>query len=163
MAYRISRNLETTLLEYIDAQLTAGGWTGVGVEKTFARIYDIALPSICLRVQDTDHDPVEIGSDSTVRTVMVLIDLFGTSDGNRLDLKDFLISVLKGGCPYYEFVTTTSGRNSSVDTRTLNGRIRVLNIDDTPVNFEIEKSDLDNHDRFRHRIVLTISLGQIET
>ncbi|KKK83261.1 hypothetical protein LCGC14_2795160 [marine sediment metagenome] len=151
------------MVEYIQAQLTAGGWNDVTTEKTFSEVYTLTLPVICVRAQDTDHYKIEIGSESTVRSAMVLIDIFALNDGQRLDLKDFLVSVLKGGCPYYEFITVRSGRNSSVGTRTLNGRIRVTDIDDTPIDFEVQKSDLDKHDRHRHRLTLEISTGQVET
>ena len=93
-SYRISRNIEASLIDYLNDALEAGGWS-VNVEKTFARVYSISLPSICVRVSDTIHEFVEIGDTATVRSPLVFIDIFATSDGQRLDLKDFLIEKLK--------------------------------------------------------------------
>ena len=79
-----------------------------------------------------------------------------------MDLKDFLVNALRNGCVYYEFVTSTSSRTSSVETRTANGRLRILKIDDTTINFGTEKTKLDIHDRYRHLLTLTISRGKVE-
>ena len=157
--YRISRNLEASIIDFITAQTLASGWV-VNVEKSYARVYelDASTATICVRLGDTVHDKAEIGTNSTVRTPQIFIDLFCTNDGQRLDLKDFLISELKSGLTYYEY-TIIGG---AVDTKTQNGRIRVLNIADTLVNSEIERSNLDIHDRYRHLITLDISLGKTE-
>ena len=162
--YRVSRNIEATIIEYIQAELTTAGWTAIAVEKTFQRIYDIPVDSfnksaaICVRMEDTTHLPAQIGDTSTRILPFVLIDLFATSDGQRLDLKDFLISILKKGMVFNEY--TING--NSVSNRSANGRIRVTNIEDKPVNFGVDKSSLEVHDRYRHLITLTVSLGRVE-
>jgi len=160
--YRPSRNIEATLIEFLEAQLASGGWTGVTVEKGYSRVYTIALPVICVRVEATDHDSIEIGSHTTKRTALVTIDLFCKNDGQRLDLKDFLVSILKDGCTLYNFTTVTSGRSTKVDSRTANGKLQVLNIEDVPVEFETQKSDLVPHDRYRHRLSISVNKTAVE-
>lgn len=155
--YRISRNIEASIIDYIKDQLI-GNWTGVNVEKTFSRIYKIELPSICIRCGVTTHEKAEIGADSTTRNPQVLLDIFCSDDGQRLDLKDFLIEKIKSGIPYYIY-TIVSGQ---IQSKVQDGRIRVLDIDDTPINFDIDKNALDVHDRFRHLLTLSINLGKIE-
>lgn len=155
--YRQSRCIEASLIDFIQSKLT-DSWSGINVTKTFSRVYEIGIPAICVRCGVTEHEKVEIGSDSTKRNPQVLIDIFANSDGLRLDLKDFLISELKGGCPYYLYEI----ENGAVKTKTLNGRIRVLRIDDDPINFDTEKNTLDNIDKYRHLITLSISLGKVE-
>lgn len=157
--YRISRNIEASLIDYIKAELITASWNNVNVEKTFARVYDIELPTICIRLSETTHDPVELGTNSTMRTPLILIDIFAKDDGGRLDLKDFLVSILKHGCPYYEYTIA----NGSIQSKAQNGRIRVLRIADTEVNLGVDKSNLDVHDRYRHLLTLTTSLGRVET
>lgn len=155
--YRYSRNIEASIIDYLATELN-GHFTNINVEKTFARVEELDLPTVCVRVGITAHDPAEVGSNATVRTPEVLIDIFATSDGQRLDLKDFIIEKLKGGCPYYDYTII----NGAVDTKTANGRIRILNIDDIPVNADADKNQLDVHDRYRHLLTLTISLGRLE-
>lgn len=158
MPYRQSRNIEASLIDYIKAELEEANWTNINVEKTFAKVYSISLPTVCIRVGDTAHPKIEVGSEATTRTVQVFIDIFASDDGMRLDIKDFIVEKIKGGCIYYDYVI--SGGN--VQSKTANGRIRVMDIDDSGVNFEMDKDKLDPHDRYRSLITLSISLGRVE-
>jgi len=161
--YRISRNLEASIIQYLEENV-ATAFSGTTVEKTFKRIYGIPVNTfqkqgaICVRLSDTTHEQAQIGDNSTLRLPLVLIDVFGTSDGFRLDLKDYLISILKNGMPYYEYETSAGVVSSKIQ----NGRIRVTNIDDTEVNLNVDKSLLDVQDRFRHLLSLNLSFGRIE-
>ena len=155
--YRISRNLEASFIDFLKPLLLTD-WGFDRVEKTFARIYSIELPSVSIRVGDTIHNKAEIGDDLTIRDVHVLIDLFCTSDGQRLDIKDYVIEKIKSGLDYYDYEI----ESGAIKTKTKNGRIRVLTIDETLINFGTDKNALDVHDRFRHLIDLTISLGRVE-
>lgn len=162
--YRVSRNLEASLLDFVVAQLASANWNNIVVEKSFSRIAGLQMDqaknqaAICIRASDTNRKRVELGSDLVVRSELVLIDVFATSDGQRLDLVDFLGEILIRGVPYYEYQTAPN----SVLQKIQNGRIRVLTMDDTPVNFGVDKSSLDVQDRYRHTISLTISLGKVE-
>lgn len=155
--YRISRNIEASIIDYIKDQLSED-WNNINVEKTFARIYSLELPSVCIRCGVTTHEKAEIGADSTTRNPQVLLDVFCTSDGQRLDLKDFLVEKIKSGIPYYIYTII----NGQIQNKVQDGRIRVLDIDDTPINFDTDKNALDVHDRYRHLLTLSISLGKIE-
>lgn len=157
MAYRISRNIEASLIDYLTSNFDAD-WTNISVEKTFAKVYDIALPTICIRTNTTTHDKAEIGGDATIRTVQILLDIFATSDGQKLDLTDYIIEKLKGGCPYYDYVIS----NGTIESKTANGRIRVTSAEVTPIDFDTDRDKLDVHDRFRTLITLSIGLGRVE-
>lgn len=156
--YRQSRNIEASIIEFLVSELVSASFTNVNVEKAFAKVYELDLPTILVQSSDTIHNKVGIGSDSTWRNVSIFIDLYSTSDGNRLDLKDFLVSVLKSGCPYYEYTIA----NGAIQSKTQNGRLRVLNIADNIVNLGTDKNELDVHDRYRHQLILEISLGKVE-
>jgi len=156
--YRVSRSIEASIIDGITTILVANGWSNVNVEKTFSQVYNQTPPTVCIRVGDTTHLWAEIGDNNTRREVQVLIDLFCTGDGQRLDLKDCLIAELKAGLVYYDYVIT----NGVVDTKTANGRISVLEITDRPINFDTEKDELDPIDRNRHLLILRCSLGKIE-
>lgn len=155
--YRISRNLEASIIDFLTTKFDAD-WSGVSIVKTFNRAYDVDLPVVCVRVGDTTHDKAEIGGDSTIRTPLLLLDIFAKSDGQRLDMKDYIIEKIKGGLIYYDYIIV----GGVVDSKTPDGRIRVLNIDDVPVDFDMEKSSLELHDRYRHLISLTVSRGKVE-
>lgn len=160
MAYRISRNIEASIIDYINAELTSGGWTNINVEKGFARVYNLPdnVPAVAVRLGVTSHERTGIGTTNTYREPQVLIDIFATDDGMRLDLKDFLVSKLKKGCTYYEYTKS----NGQISEKTANGTIAIIEIEDEPINFNEEKNNLEAHDRYRHLLTLTISLGKVE-
>jgi len=157
--YRRNRNLEASAIDYIETQLAAVGWSNISVVKTFKRAYEEANPAVCVRVSDNIHTFGELGSTQTRRIALLLIDIFVSSgDGLRLDLADYLVSQLKGGFAFYNYVIT----DGAIDTKTADGKVIVTEITDTPVDFEIEKSDLDPKDRYRHLITLQCSFGDLE-
>lgn len=157
MAYRISRNIEASIIQFLQDKFNED-WSGINVEKTFARIYELSLPSVCIRCGVTTHVKAEVGGDSTIRTAQVLVDIFAKDDGQRLDMKDYIIRKIKGGLPYYEYTIV----NGQIQSKIQNGRIRVIDIDDTPLEFDVDKDRLDVRDRYRHLLTLSISLGKIE-
>jgi len=157
--YRVSRNIEASIIDFIKDQLIIDDWKNVNVEKSFARIYEIELDSICVRCGVTAHEKAEIGADSTTRTPQVLIDIFAHEDGLRLDLKDWLIEKLRNGIFYFEYTIV----NGKIQAKVQNGRIRILTFDDTPVDFGEDKATSDIHDRHRHALTLSVSLGRVET
>ena len=162
--YRITRNIEASIIDYISAQLTSAHWTGISVVKGFEEVYEqkLSLPAIAVRSESSVEEYKEIGDNAEVRNYQVLLNIFATDDGMRLDLKDFLISILQPGCPYYNYVTTKAGRVTSVTSKTQNGRIRVLKIGDTSIKFDVDKDKLVVYDRYRHLLTLTVSRGRYE-
>lgn len=164
--YRKSRNLEASIIDYLTSMLSqSGGWSNISVEKSFERVYGLSMDAnnqaavVCIRLTDTQIRKIEIGTESIVRDALVIVDIFATSDGQRLDLKDYILDKVKGGMPYFEY--TVSGR--TISAKTQNGRIRVLTITDVPVNLNTDKSALDVHDRYRHSLSLSVSLSQVES
>lgn len=160
--YKVSRNIEATTIEFL-TEILELTWTNINVIKGFEKAYELSTPTIAVRAENTVYDKVEIGSNSFTRTVQVFINIFASDDGMRLDLKDTLIEGLKDGCPYYEYTIKKTGRTSIIEEKTQNGRIRIQKIDDRPIDFNVEdKSKLDVHDRYRHLLTLTVSIGRVE-
>ena len=163
MAYRTSRNIEASIITYLNS-IIATDWSNITVVKGFKQVYNLVMTEakknaiICVRSGVTTYDRVEVGSSSTKRQSQILIDLFCTSDGQRLDLKDWAIEKIKGGCIYYEFVISSGGIHAQVDS----GNITILDIDDVPIDFDVDKDKLDVHDRYRSLITLNVSIGQVE-
>lgn len=155
--YRVSRNLEASIIEFLRDELTVS-WSNVTCEKTFSRVYDIDLPVLLVRCGTTVHSRAQVGDNSTVRTATMLLDIFAENDGQRLDLKDWLIETIKNGCPYYEYEIT----NGEIDNKVLNGKIQVREISDDPIDFDVSKDDLEPHDRYRHLITIEVTLGKVE-
>jgi len=161
-SYRTSRNLEASIFDYISQNLK-GTWSDINIEKSFSRVYDISLPIIVLRVENTNYNRIELGSNSISREVLILVDIFAESDGQRLDIKDYLVSILKNEFPFYEYYTeANSSGNYVVKRKSTNGRVNVLTISDESINLNTAKNDLDKHDRYRHLIKMKVSLSKLE-
>ncbi len=156
--YRVSRDIEASLVDFLKPLFLAD-WGIDRIEKTFKNVKGINLPMLVLRAGETDHTKAEVGDTATIRTTQVLIDIFANSDGQKLDIKDWLINNIKDGCPFLEHTVV----DGEVDSTVLFGRIRVLTIEDTPVDFGIQKDDLEIPDRFHNLVTLGISIGRIET
>ena len=159
--YRVSRNIEASIIQFLETELVSS-WSNISVVKAFAQVDDTDLSQgkgvICVRCGDSIHTKAELGSNSTSREIHVLLDLFCTSDGQRLDLKDFLIEKLKHGIPYYEYTIV----NGAIQTKTLNGRLTTLEMDESVLNFDTDKNELEIQNRYRHLITLRLSRGKIE-
>lgn len=119
--YRISRNIEASLIDGITANLTTDGWTGIRTEKSFAEVYKGTLPCICINVSELRPQKLEIGSKTNLKYFTVNIKIFATSDGQRLDLADWLFDELEDDFTYYTYTIT----NGVVSAKVSAGKIVV--------------------------------------
>ena len=146
MAYRESRNIEATLIDYISAQLIVDGWSGIDTEKVFANIYKNEPPGILINQLLDDPVTLEIGSKTKIYYRIVEIRVFATSDGERLDLKDWLLEKLENDIDYYAYQT-----GGALATRVLTGKINIEEI----LRCEKELTNTENleqADKYRHLI-----------
>lgn len=157
--FRPSRNFEASCQDYLETELASGGWTGVTVALKGTDVYSTSIdtPVIIVGLSTTDIRFGEVGSNSIFREALLIITIYANSDGQRLDLKDFLISVLKEGFTYNTIVLA-----SKVETKTADGQVLVLGIDDTPIDVNIPKTNLHKKDRYRHELVLRITRAELE-
>jgi hypothetical protein len=143
--YRISRNIEASLIDRITTDLTTDGWVGIRIEKSFAEVYGGTLPCICINALEIRPELLEIGSKTNLKYFTVNIRIFATSDGQRLDLSDWLLDKLEDDTNYYIY-TIVGG---IVSTKVLTGRIvltRWFENRKELINTEV----LEKEDRYRH-------------
>ena len=161
--YRRTRNIIASIIDYLTTQINAS-WTGVTVCKGFEEAYGLPLPAVSIRCESSTRNHGEIGDNAEVRDYQIYIDIFATDGGMREDLKDFIMDNMKVGCVYYKYVTakTINGRNTTIQSKTVEGRIRVTKMTETNVKFDIDKDKVVVHDRHRHLIVLTCSRSKLE-
>ncbi len=145
--YRLSRNCEASLIDYITAQLITDGWNGIRTEKSFSEIYKGSLPCICINLLDRPDRRRELGSDTLTKSVNIEIRIFATSDGQRLDLADWMIENLMSGINFYEYTIV----NGVVDTKTLKGRLNFLEITTNRKDLRVT-DNVAKEDRYRQLI-----------
>jgi hypothetical protein len=143
--YRISRNIEASLIDWLTEKLEDGGWTGIRVEKSFAQVYNGTLPCICINALEIRPEKLEIGNKRNLKYFTVNIRIFATSDGNRLDLSDFILDLLEDDVNYYSYTIT----NGEVAAKDLTGRI-VLTKWFRNSKELVNTENLEKEDKFRH-------------
>jgi len=147
--YRLSRNVEASIVDFLTAQLISDGWSGIRVEKGFAQAYTGALPCITVDLFDRPDRRLEVGSDKLSKFIVIELRVFAKSDGSRQDLKDWLLDVTMPGTSYYEYTIV----NGAISAKVLKGRINVLEI--TANRKELTNlENLSTEDKFRHLLTL---------
>jgi hypothetical protein len=161
ITYGVSRNIEASTIDFITEELESSSFENVTVEKAFSKITDGTLPAVCIRLGDTFYRRGETGSNLIVRKPLLLIDIFAKSDGQRIDLKDFIISKLKGGWKYYRMKV----ENGEVIEKIEDGRIyieRMIDVIDRELFVE-NRDEVDPIDRYRHLISISVTTGKMES
>jgi hypothetical protein len=156
MAYRRSRNIEASLIDYFRTALFDDKWEGITVEKSIKQD-ELNPPTILINVVDTDVKKLEIGSASTLKFPTVYIRIFADNDGQRLDLADWALDKLEGDIPYYQY-SIFDGKVASKDEA---GNLVVLQITrDEKELFNTDPTFLSKEDRYRHLIAFTCYVGE---
>lgn len=150
--FRESRDIELSCIYYLETCFNAD-WTGITVVKSFTNAYDATLPVVCVELNSTDNIWKEIGSTSLYNDYTINIDIFAKSNGQRLDLADYIIEKIKEGFTYYDH-SQTSGAPETL-TRTANGRVFLHRfLSNYKLDFGTE--GVDQWDRFRHFISISV-------
>ena len=157
MAYRNSRNLEASLIDFFTSELVTDGWSGVQCEKSLKQA-EVALPTILIYVQDTDVQKKEIGSGTFLKFPTVVIRIYAKSDGQRLDLADWVLEQLEGTISYYTY-TITSG---VVSSKVLAGGISLIKIDRNEKELaNTDPESISAEDRYRHNLTFSCYVGEL--
>jgi len=146
-----SRNMELSLIYYLETEIEKN-WTGVSITKNFTKSYEVDPPVVCINLLSDDVGRKEVGSDSLKHEYHLVINVFATSDGQRIDLSDFIVNTLKTGCVYY--IHSHKSGSSGELNRVADGRMRIVDfINNSKIEIGSEK-DLDIHDKYRHNIYI---------
>lgn len=149
MAYfNKARNIEASIIEYL-TQCFSSEWSslGINVVKGYSNAYQSNLPVVAVGLDDVDTAPVEIGSTAINKTYYFNIDIFARNDGEKIDIVDYLLDILRRGCDYLE-QSYESGSYENIIT-SVNGRVGIKLISNNSVEFGDTK---DSKDAFRYYI-----------
>lgn len=158
ITYRTTRNVLASI-EYFLSNSVAVDWTGWTIIRGFKRAYDFTLPVVTIDSGNETISSFELGSNNFLRDIKINIDIFGRNPTERLDMKDWLISAIKGGCVYYNHTI----QNNGTPVRVADGRIIIKKIESKAVNFQTDLSNLHEHDKNRWTIILTVTTGSVES
>jgi len=117
------------------------------------------LPAIIVREGTSSYKDIEIGSRLFRRQITLYLEIFATSDAERLTLKDKLINLLrKNSLPIYD-ISAGEGEYVFGD---VTDYMNVIDMTDYRIRLGEDLSNLDLIDRYRHLINITLDIGKIE-
>ena len=152
--FREGRNVELSTIYYIETSINSD-WTNMTVVKRFTDAYKAALPVIAISMFDTVNTRQEIGNTALSNTYVIAIDIFAKSDGQRIDIADYLINQLKDCWTYYTHSQTPGSPETLTRTPT-----DKLHVEKFVSNRKVDLGDegVDVYDRFRGYIEIEVSL-----
>lgn len=152
--FRQARNVELSTVYFIDSQVQAN-WSNITVVKANPQFPASDLPIISVRLLTINASFREIGSRTMEDRYNFIIDIYAKSDGQRLDLAQFLEDTLIQDWTYY-LHSQTSGAPETL-TRTANGRIKFIQfLQNQRIDFV---DQVEVFDRFRHVITFDVRVA----
>lgn len=152
--FGIPRNVELSCLNYLKTGVTVI-WSGVTFLQTFAQVYatTIKLPVITVRLSDTNTVYREVGNTVMEDRYLLIVDIFCTSDAQRLDLSYTVKDLLRQGWIHYDY-TRQSGDTTGQIVGVADGRDTITQfVSDSRVDFG---DTVDAKDRYRQTISVRV-------
>lgn len=149
--FSLSRNLELSTIYHLETNINSD-WTGIKTVKSFNSAYKEPLPVVAVYLSSINNDRKEIGSTELVKEAIINIDIFAKSDGQRIDLADYIVDKLKDQFTYY--IHSQASGNPETLSRVAEGSIMVRDfITDTKLNLG---ENVDQYDKYRHFLQFSI-------
>lgn len=146
------RNVELSTIKYIEDSINAS-WTGINVVKGFPNFPKQTVPVIAVTLESVFSDRREIGSRVMNDVYNIIIEIFGSSNANRLDLAQFIQDKVVLDWVYYTH-SKASGSDEDLDLVDSGDKIQFLDFtQNTRVSFF---DDVEFYDRYRHIIAVNV-------
>lgn len=119
----------------------------------FGGAYKEDLPVVSVELLDVDNRRQEIGNTTIWSEYTIVINIFASSDPQRLDLSQFILDTLAAGWTYNTYAKATS----TTITGTAAGRAFILrHLIDRKVTLGM---DVDRYDLHRHEFEFIVRIG----
>ena len=156
MTWRLYRNLENSLKDFLDTEISNDSITdmnGIAVPVRIGRKEDDnwTLPCIALYMESETLERFEIGSNKRDDRQLLIIDIFATDEGERLDLTKWLIDAISNGFRYYSYSYNPS--NPESPTKVAGDWVNIDFVENTRV---ILGQNIDIWDAHRQRISISV-------
>ena len=162
--YGESRNIALSIVYYIEECLVSSGINEelatddqYNVVKGYKNAYNEKIPVISVRNGIKIPTFGEIGSVTTQKNNLIYIDLFARDEAGKSDMRDWLMSILVLGCDYFQHSAETGGEIEKF----VDGKVIITNMEESSIKLNIDKSQLDIHDRYRVLITLDATTGKV--
>ena len=156
MDYRLYQNLQNSLVDKLQAQITSDGLTGdnsqsISVRASRKNDDNWALPAISVYFESETATRFELGSNKRDDRQLIIIDIYATNENERLSLAKWLVDTINDGWQYYTYAYNSV--NPESPTKTAGGWVNVNFLTNEPVNLVQTVSEIDAH---RHRVSISV-------
>lgn len=156
MTWRLYRNLENSLKDFLDTQISNDsliGENGNSIPVRVGRKEDDnwTIPCISVYMESETSERFEIGSNNRDERELLIIDIYASNEGERLDLAKWVTDAINNGFRYYAY--TYNASNPESPTKVAGGLVNVNFLTNTRVNLGQNISEIDAH---RHRISVNV-------
>ena len=155
LAWGRCRNIENSLKDFLTTQVVADSVTdinGVAVPIRVGRKEDNdwSLPCITVYLDNETAERAYIGSNQRLDSFLIIIDIFATNEGERLDLANWLKDTINDGFRYYAY--TPSELDPQNPTKVAGGLVNINFLTNSRVALG---QNVNIEDAHRHRISVT--------
>lgn len=155
--YRTYRNIESSLADHLRDGLDANFSSPkieVRVGKTFNEKWK--LPVVVVYWDSAPVTKLGIGENRWIEDNTLIIDIFSTSEGLKLDLASFIVQHLREGFDLHTLAK--DGGDQSQVIKTPNGTISVSIIGNDPIDLG---DNVDKREKYRQRITITVTTVEL--
>ena len=152
--WNLYRNEENSLRDFLTEQAVIDDVTDINGVLVPMRVgrkddNDWTLPCITVYVDSETAPRLEIGSNIRNDAQIIIIDIFATNEGERLDLAKWVTDVINDGFRYYAYSPNVSNPEAPIKVA---GRLMQIDfLSNNRVNLAQTVSEIDNH---RHNITI---------
>ena len=152
LVWQLYRNLENSLKYFLDTEITAHSVTDINSNLIPVQVgrktdNNWSLPCIIVYFESETNVRLECGSNLTEDQELMLINIYATNEGERLDLAKWVTDTIKNGWRYYSYTINPS--LPETPTKTAGGLVSLDFVTNTRVTLGENVSPIDAH---RHRI-----------
>lgn len=153
------RCLENSLVDFLNAELVTDTIKDINGTQIVARVgrkedNDWNLPVITAYVDNISLPKLFVGENTTLNTYLIVIDIYATNEGERIDLAQWVEDNIKNGFRYYTYTPNVSNPNSP--TKVAGRLIGVTFVTNTRVALGQNVDLIDAH---RHRITINCDIN----
>ncbi len=154
LSWGLYRNLENSLKYFLDTQIATDNVTDINGNAVPVRVgrkadNDWTLPCISLYIESETSPRLEIGSNNRDDRYLLIVDIYATNEGERLDIARWLKEEIKNGFRYYSYSPNLSNPDSP--TKVAGGLVNINFLTNDRVNLG---QNVDSFDAHRHRITI---------
>lgn len=149
------RNVELSTIYYLETQINSD-WDGISTIKAKRNALAIDPPIVAVKVVSVFNKLKEIGSRTLDNTYNIIVDIYATSDGQKLDLAQYIESKVILDWTYY--IHSQESGNPGVLARVPSGKVAWQSFTQhTSLDFV---DTVDKPDRFRYVLAFNVRVSQ---